>query len=187
MNNHQNRNKPIPDHFWTKYQKHREFIEKRIIKPMLSGANVFDVEAEDICHDVFLKYYKYLHSSQKEIKNELGLLITIAKCLTRNVIKRSKKLERLEDPDLHPGPNLENDYAEYDRKRLRIELFNLLKEHFPNNARRDYKIILRRLRDMKYEEITRLMKLSMNIVEDVLHRKFRRKILPLLQQRLSDQ
>ncbi|GEM_PF-3051059 len=190
MNNLSNRDEPVPDdHFWKEYLKHREYLEKSIIKRMLSDHNVFGLEPEDISHDVLVKYFDSYYNTKVEVRNVPGLLIAIAKSVTLNLIKKIKE-ERFNILTHEPMSSFfaNTSGCGYDKKRVKIEICNLLKEHFPKDACRDYKIIIRKyVRDMTYEQIISCMKLTKNIVQDVLDRKFRKKLLPLLQQKFSDQ
>ncbi len=172
---------PAPESFWKQYATHREFLEQRIIAPILRGNRIRDIEPEDISQDVFVKFI--LFQKQNIVENDLALLITLAKREAYNVVKK-KREEPLpqdcpEDVDLATivGTRL-------DAKTLKRELWKELNMKFPKNALRDYKIVLWRFMfGMTHRSIAEKMLITLNIVEDTIQRKLLKRIGPSLRKK----
>lgn len=173
----------VPDSTRQQYAAHRDFLERQIIAPILRGNLIRDIEPEDICQDVFVKFF--LFQKQNIVENELALLITLARREAYNAVKKKR-----EEP-LAQDCSGESDLAavigtRLDAKTLKRALLQELKKKFPKNALRDYKIILwRYMFGLEYHEIAERMHVTTNIIEDTLHRKLLKQIAPLLKKRFS--
>lgn len=178
---------PIPESFWNEFQLHLKYIETRIVAPILRKSNVRDIEAQDICQEVFLKFYTEFHRNGTPVTNVQGLLVTMAKHMALNAIKAKR-----ETLITHDYPEQDDIAAavgkQVDVKLMKKELMQQLCNRFPKHALRDYKIIIYRwCFDMRYKDIAKQMGITQNIVLDTLKRKFADTIAPILQGKFPNQ
>jgi len=131
-------------------------------------------EAEDACHDIFLKIFKNLDSFREESKISTWIYrLTINHCL--NCIRRKKILNWLSldissaDDDKRKGLpedsiNIESEYM----LKEKTELLNHALEKLPEKQKTA--LLLHRYEELPYSEIAKIMDCSISSVESLIFR-----------------
>jgi len=131
-------------------------------------------EAEDVCHDVFLKIHKNIESFREESKISTWIYrLTINHCL--NHIRRKKILSWLsidflsrEEKSHFDIPDHTADLeSDYDKKENEA-LLNCALEKLPERQRTA--LLLNRYEDLSYQEIAEIMQCSVSSVESLIFR-----------------
>jgi RNA polymerase sigma-70 factor, ECF subfamily len=131
-------------------------------------------EAEDVCHDIFIKIHKNLESFRKESKISTWIYrLTVNHCL--NHIRRKKILGWLsldfivdEEKTAYDLPSQSgNIEAEYELKESN-EILNAALAKLPE--RQKTALLLHKYEDLSYQEIAEIMNCSVSSVESLTFR-----------------
>ena len=127
-------------------------------------------EAEDVAQEVFIKIFESIISFRGEAKLSTWIYrISVHKALDK--IKRTKTKKRFalfvpwtqsepEEPFYHPGLML-------DKKEKGAVLFQAIRQ-LPDNQQIAFTLI--KVQGMNYEEVSRIMKISVKAIESLLSR-----------------
>ncbi len=131
-------------------------------------------EAEDACHDIFIKIFKNLSSFRDESKLSTWIYrLTVNHCL--NCIRRKRIVNWLSLDFMNSDENLcdkipadnsdtENDYVEKER----AELLRTALEKLPD--RQKTALLLHKYDDLSYQQIAEIMECSVSSVESLIFR-----------------
>ena len=131
-------------------------------------------EAEDVCHDIFLKIHKNLDSFREESKLSTWIYrLTVNHCL--NHIRRKKILSWFsldfmidDESNTYELPDRSaNMETEYEKKESN-EILNDALAKLPE--RQKTALLLHKYEDLSYQEIAEIMKCSISSVESLIFR-----------------
>jgi len=129
-------------------------------------------EAEDACHDIFIKIYKSIGSFKGESKISTWIYrLTINHCL--NCLRRKKIIkfitfENFIEVEKHDNDILnDNFWGEYD-KTEQSKLLHKAIEKLPEKQKTA--LILNKFEDLSYQEIAKVMDTTISSVESLIFR-----------------
>lgn len=127
-------------------------LYNRYSSKVYSFARAFlnDVDkANDIFQDTFIKFYEYARSG-KEVRNAIGLLITIARNLSINTTREKEKVQLEEVEYIHQK---ESTYEQKEYLELVMISIDLLEDETKQV------FIMRVFNDLSYDEIAEITKM----------------------------
>jgi RNA polymerase sigma-70 factor (ECF subfamily) len=146
-------------------------------------------EAEDVCHDVFIKIFKNLDSFREESKLSTWIYrLTVNQCL--NHIRKKKILKWFsldfmteegnsitEIPDQSENP--ESEYEKKDADKILNDALAKLPE------RQKTALLLHNYEDLSYQEIANIMNCSVSSVESLIFRSKQTLVKQLLKKKMK--
>jgi len=122
-------------------------------------------EAEDMVQDVFVKIL--MRKRHNEIINLKSYIGTAVRNTSIKKIKRTKKLEKINDYNLIAAPSYEQEMIDVELKNKAKDAIDLL----PEKSKRVFQLCV--LHDLKYENAADILGISINTVKFHLKKAFK--------------
>ncbi|WP_158560347.1 RNA polymerase sigma factor [Paenibacillus contaminans] len=142
---------------------------KNKIYGLLRGMGADHQDAQDLTQETFLKAYRKL-GSHDFTKSLASWLYTIAVNLLRDLRRKAPSMELQADPALHSSPSDDPEEALLLAEH-RTELLDQIRK-LPTNYQ--ITIMLRYTNDLSYEEISEVLEVPQNKIQNDLYRAKRR-------------